>query len=64
MRILQNQHEFASQAERQSVITLAFGMFGKSGAIRTHLNLSGTSMNAAPPIGASLPEVALEAGRS
>lgn len=47
VRILQNQTEFASQLDRQSLITLAFGMSGKADVIRSRLNLSGTPMSAA-----------------
>jgi len=47
VRILQNQAEFASQANRQNLITLAFGMSGKADVIRARLDLSGAPMNAA-----------------
>lgn len=47
VRILQNQAEFASQVERQNLITFAFGMTGKADIIRARLNLSGAPMGAA-----------------
>lgn len=50
VRIIQIQPEFASQAERRNLITLAFGTAGKADAILSRLNLGGTPMGASVEI--------------